>query len=362
MSKYIRYILITVLVVFFSFGVLGCSAKDNGQGIDEPENPQENIKIYYNNPIYEDSAADPHIIKYEGIYYIFSTGGNIIKSTDLINWEKIEGGMNIARPTWGTSGANIWAPDVVKVGNKFMVYYSLSVWDDANPGVGVASADSPAGPWTDHGKLFLSKEIGVENSIDPGVFVDTDNRVYMVWGSFKGIFMVELTSDGKQLLGGINYAKTNKVLVAGIESNVWDGSTFEAPYIIKKDGYYYLFMSSGTCCEGLNSTYHVKVGRSTSIMGTYKDSNGNNMTNSNVGHLVIAGSSTLVGPGHNSVLIDDNGDYFLVYHVYKKVVENGQDVAKGRYLALDKLIWTNDGWCSVANQIPSRKAEAPKVS
>ena len=69
-------------------------------------------------------------------------------------------------PTWGTAGAGFWAPDIVRIGDKLVLYYSLSVWDDPNPGIGVASADHPEGPWTDHGKLFTSQEIGVDNSME----------------------------------------------------------------------------------------------------------------------------------------------------------------------------------------------------
>ena len=320
------------------------------------ESDPDFVQTYYRNPILEMSCADPHIIKHDGVYYIFSTGLNVYKSTDTIKWESA-GTMDIS-PKWGTNGAGNWAPDVAKIGNKYMVYYSRSTWGDANPGIGVASADHPLGPWTDHGCLFLSKDIGVENSIDPGVFVGQDNKVYMVWGSFRGIYGVQLTDDGLGLYGGIDYARENKVLVAG-QPGEWDGATFEGSYVIFKDGYYYFFGSSGTCCDGLSSTYNVRIGRSRNPLGPYVDSNGQNLANNrNVGHQVIQGSSNLVGPGHNSILIDDAGDYWLVYHVWKN--DNGN--AKGRYLAIDKLIWDDNGWCSVKSTMPSgKKTEAPYI-
>lgn len=304
--------------------------------------------VYYRNPILAMDCADPHIIEHEGAYYIFSTGLNISKSVDCVHWERV-GNMGIS-PNWGTSGAGNWAPDVIKLGNKFLVYYSRSTWGDANPGVGVASADHPLGPWTDHGCLFLSKEIGVDNSIDPGAFVGQDGKVYLVWGSFRGIFGVQLSDDGLSLYNGLDYAKENKVLLAG-KVGEWDGATFEGAYVIYKDGYYYLFGSSGNCCDGLKSTYNVRVGRSRNPLGPYEDSKGNSMVGRNVGHQVIQGSATLVGPGHNSILIDDAGDYWLVYHVWQDV----DGVGKGRYLAIDQLIWDKDGWCAVKNAMPSSK-------
>lgn len=314
-------------------------------------------QLYYRNPILQVDCADPHIIRHDGVFYIFSTGLKIFKSTDTVTWESA-GTMGI-NPTWGTKGAGNWAPDVVKIGNKFLVYYSRSSWGDANPGIGVASADHPLGPWTDHGCMFLSKDIGVENSIDAGVFVGQDGKVYMTWGSFRGIYCVQLTDDGLNLYNGIDYARENKVLIAG-KVGEWDGTTFEGAYVIFKDGYYYFFGSSGTCCDGLNSTYNVRVGRSRNPMGPYVDSNGVDLANNrNVGHQVVQGSSMLVGPGHNSIFVDDAGDYWMVYHLYQN--DNGN--ARGRYLAIDKLIWDADGWCSVKSLMPSsKKTEAPYIA
>lgn len=349
MKKVLGIFLLLVSLFTATFSLSGCGK------VPESPGKETEVPVYYRNPIVEKDMADPHIIKHESTYYIFSTGGKIHKSTDTIAWTEVEGGVNI-KPVWGTKGAGFWAPDIVKIGNKFVLYYSLSTWGDANPGIGVATADSPEGVWTDHGKLFTSSEIGVNNSIDPSVFIGQDNRVYMIWGSFRGLFGVELTADGLGLMNGIDYARDNKVLIAG-EVGEWDGATFEAAYVIYKDGFYYLFASSGTCCDGLKSTYHVKLGRSTTPLGDYRDSTGASMKGRNVGHLVLGGNDSLMGPGHNSVFIDDKGDYFIVYHTWKNV----DGVGKGRYLALDRLVWT-DGWAQVKNKMPSVKAVVPYMT
>ncbi len=337
-----------------SFVMMLCFAGcGNGNpGDQEPEKPQPEVK--FNNPVIEKDMADPAVIRHDGWVYVFATGKKLYKSQDAITWQEVSGGVGI-NPTWGAKGAGFWAPDIVKIGDKFLLYYSLSVWGDENPGIGVASADHPEGPWTDHGKLFQSKEIGVENSIDPAVFVAQDGAVYMMWGSFRGIYGAELTADGLALKGGIDYAKEHKTLIAG-QPGEWDGSTFEGAYVIYRNGYYYFFGSSGTCCDGLRSTYNVRVGRSQNPLGPYLDSNGKNLANNrNVGHQVLQGSGTMVGPGHNSILVDDHGNDYIVYHVYVDV--DGE--AKGRYLALDKLLWNDDGWCQVKNTMPSTRAVAP---
>ncbi len=299
--------------------------------------------------------ADPHILRWEDSLYIYSTGGKISRSDDGATWTEV-GKVDIS-PKWGTSGAGFWAPDIVQIGDKLLLYYSLSVWDDPNPGIGVASADHPEGPWVDHGKLFTSQEIGVDNSIDPCVFTGQDGNVYMIWGSFRGCFGVELTKDGLGLKNGLDYARENKVLVAG-KVGPWDGSTFEGSYVIYRDGWYYYFGSSGTCCDGLRSTYHVRVGRSRDPLGPYLDSKGRALAGAgNVGDLVLGDGGMFVGPGHNSILIDDLGYYYIVYHVWV----DDEGTGKGRYLAMSRLQWDEEGWCAVKGLAPGKRVIAPYI-
>ena len=336
------------------FCLAGCSG-----GADDSENSSDSSEpepVYVTNPLTDYDTADPHILRWENSLYIYSTGGKISRSDDGITWKEV-GNVDIS-PSWGTPGAGFWAPDIVRIGDKLLLYYSLSTWGDSNPGIGVASADHPEGPWTDHGKLFTSQEIGVNNSIDPCVFVGQDGKVYMIWGSFYGCFGIELTEDGLGLKNGLDYARENKVLVAGAAGSSWDGSMFEGSYVIFRDGWYYYFGSSGTCCEELRSTYHVRIGRSKDPLGPYVDSRGRELAGAgNVGDTILAGSGDFVGPGHNSILVDDLGYYYIVYHVW--VNDNG--VGKGRYLAMSRLDWTEDGWCEVQGNTPSKRVIAPYI-
>jgi len=299
--------------------------------------------------VFRDDFPDPSVIQYEGVTYAFATGMRVMSSADLITWKREERVFD-KTPDWGTNGAGFWAPDIVKIGEKFILYYSLSTWGDPNPGIGVASADHPAGPWTDHGKLFRSLEIGVDNSIDPAVFIGQDDGVYMIWGSFRGLFGVELTADGLALKDGIEGAKKNKTLVAGIVGE-WNGNTYEAPYIIWHSGYYYLFVSLGTCCAGLDSTYRIHVARSENPLGPYKDHKDRNMFKINRGRPLLAGKNnghgSIVAPGHNSVALDDIGQHWIIYHCYY----NDNGTAKGRWVALDRLVWTACDWPEVSGTL-----------
>lgn len=320
-----------------------------GESITSSEKSKELTTVFFQNPVYNVDFPDPSIIRHsDGFFYCYATGARVIKSPNLVDWEPLDNA--IPRPTWGTQGAAIWAPDVQYINGQYVMYYSLSKWDDPNPGIGIATATHPAGPWTDHGKFFRSLEIGVNNSIDPMVFIDDDNRIYMFWGSFRGIYAIELTADGLGFKdGSVEEAAINKVHVAGFETDRnLDISTFEGVYIVKKDSYYYMFLSTGTCCSG-DYTYNVVVGRSESILGEYVDSIGRSMKNANVGHAVVHQNDFFIGVGHNSIIKDDAGTYWIVYHGFDAKIQ----ARNARRLLIDKLIWNAENWPSTLGNVPS---------
>lgn len=309
----------------------------------------EYVKEYltksYKNPIYTQfEVADPSIIYCEedNYYYILSTGGKIFKSKNMVYWYPRNDAFKQI-PSWGSYNAGLWAPDIQYINGQYIMYYSLSAWNDPNPGIGIATANHPEGPWTDHGKLFTSKEIGVNNSIDPMVYQDFDGKIYMVWGSMRGNFMVELESDGLSLKGGLNYAVPNKTRVAGKETHTaWDENTYEGAYIVYENGYYYLFLSMGTCCNGLSSTYKVVVGRSKNILGPYLDDQSRDLKTPGSGKIVLDRGDYFVGSGHNSVIKDQKGEYFIYYHTYS------QDYQSYRILAMDHMYFDDQGWPCVS--------------
>jgi arabinan endo-1,5-alpha-L-arabinosidase len=295
------------------------------------------VETDYINPIYNSRFADPSIILVDDTYYAFATEGNYISSKDLVNWQ-LEGNvlMYTGSPLWGSNGANVWAPHLIKIQNKYMFYYALSSWGDANPGIGYNYIeDITQFNWEPGAKLFTSNEIGVNNSIDPFVIED-NNSIYLVWGSFQGIYIVELNESGTALKGSLTEAKNSKMKIAG---------SFEGAWIQKKEDYYYLYLSRGSCCNGLGSTYNVVVFRSTSLFGPYLDENGVNALNGG-GYSVIHSSDLFIGPGHNAVISDVKGNDWLIYHSYTTVSPNA------RLLCLDLLIY-EDGWPSVLNNVPS---------
>ena len=298
----------------------------------------------YKNPVVNYSLPDPSVIRAEdGYFYLYATEDirnlPIHRSKDLIKWESVGTAFtDETRPTFEPKG-NLWAPDINKIGDKYVLYYSMSCWGgEWTCGIGVATADKPEGPFVDHGMMFRSNEIGVQNSIDP-FYIEDGGRKYMFWGSFRGIYGIELTADGLKVKSG-----ADKKQIAG--------TAYEGTYIHKKNGYYYLFASTGTCCEGLKSTYQTVVGRSSSLWGPYLDKQGRSMLDNN--HVVlIHKNKSFVGTGHNAELITDkaNNDWILYHGVS---VSNPH----GRVLLLDRVDWRK-GWPVVKSSSASTESLKP---
>jgi len=305
----------------------------------------------YTNPVFEPVLADPSVVRdaKTGLFYAFGTANDwgdgkgtrwipMLQSKDLTSWEYVKDALT-QKPQWKSAGG-IWAPDVNLVNGKYYLYYAFSTWGDPDPGIGLAIADSLRGDFVDQGKVFLSSEVDVPNSIDP-CFVEDSGKKYLFWGSFsdlptQGTYAIELRNDGKKAAD----IKQKTKIAAG---------DWEAVMIHKRGAYYYFFGSKGSCCEGVNSKYHVLVARSENLLGPYLDKEGNTITERGKGTLLIQGNDKFVGTGHNAQLVtDDAGSDWLLYH--------GFDVAKGdlpggtnrRILLLDKLSW-QDGWPLIKN-------------
>ena len=299
----------------------------------------------YSNPVIDYSLPDPSIIKGEdGYFYLYATEDirnlPIHRSKDLVNWEFVGTAFTDAtRPDFEPEGG-IWAPDINKIGDKYVLYYSMSVWGgEWTCGIGCAVADRPEGPFKDCGMMFRSNGIKVQNSIDP-FYIEDNGHKYLFWGSFRGIYAIELSEDGLSLKSG-----SSPVQIAG--------TAYEGTYIHKRGGYYYMFASIGSCCEGLKSTYTTVVGRSTSLFGPYLDKKGQSMMD-NHHEILIHKNDSFVGTGRNSEIVSDNaGTDWLFYHAVS--VANPD----GRVLMLDKIDWI-DGWPSVEGNSPSVKSEKPR--
>ncbi len=301
----------------------------------------------YSNPVINESLPDPTVIKAEdGYFYLYATENirnvPIYRSNDLVNWRYMGTAFNEqSRPKMVPNG-RVWAPDINYINGQYVMYYSKSTWGgEWECGIGVATANRPQGPFKDVGKLFISSEIGVQNSIDPFYIEEPDGSKYLFWGSFRGIYAIQLSDDGLSVKPG-----AEKVQIAG--------TLTEGTYIYKHDGYYFLFGSAGTCCDGLNSTYRVMTARSENLLGPYVNKTGRSAMDNNF-MLLLQKSNKVVGPGHNSEIVeDDAGQLWMLYHGFDAADPDG-----GRKVYLDQIVWDKDGWPMIRNRIPSVTADAP---
>lgn len=300
----------------------------------------------YHNPVLPKSAPDPCVLKAnDGFFYVYPTCNGmrmpIYKSKNLVNWQN----TGYAFPEGATQNAltdgNLWAPDVIYRNNEYLMAYALSKNGEYHDnGIGLAVSDSPIGPFHTEGLLFTSDSSGVRNSIDPSLFID-GKKLYLIWGSFNGIYLIELNYKGKKY-----YIKDldKKIRIAG--------NDFEGAHIFKHNGFYYLFASTGTCCQGERSTYRVVVARSKKLAGPYVDKNGKPMLD-NGATLVVEGNKAFAGPGHGSEIItDDNGRTWYVYHSFQR-----DNIKNGRQLMLDEIRWDSAGWPYISDYEPSSESK-----
>lgn len=323
----------------------------------------------YSNPVLKSNCPDPTVIDdraRSGYFYLYSTqtapesimnknakpmdqSAKIVnlpvyKSKDLVNWEFVGDGFPDGKPSW-VKGAALWAPDINYINGQYVLYYALGVWGGVvESASGVAVSDSPEGPFIDKGKLVDFKTMGTLNSIDPNFFDDGD-RKFLYWGSLGGgIYGIELSRDGLSIAEG-----AKKVLLGA--------KNMEGAYMYKRNGWYYLFASAGTCCNGINSTYHIVVGRSESPLGPFVGPDKQQLKNLGYKYTLMAGSldKTFVGPGHNAEIItDDNGNEWMLYHSY-----NAASSYRERALNLDQIHWTQKGWPYFETGEPSDAHMAP---
>jgi hypothetical protein len=189
--------------------------------------------------------------------------------------------------------------------------------------------------------MVIESEVGFPfNSIDAGVFYDNDtSRMWLTFGSFwNGIYVTELDpATGKRIT-----PNSSTLNIARNPVNPPDA--IEAAFLTERDDYYYLFVNWDTCCQGVNSTYKIRVGRSTSPTGPFRDRNGTTMT-AGGGELFLATQGSVIGPGHFSDYSENNIDYFS-YHYY-----DGTDNGRSK-LAIDEFSYTFDGWPILVSDLP----------
>jgi arabinan endo-1,5-alpha-L-arabinosidase len=288
---------------------------------------------------------DPVMIEEDGNYYVFSTGSGIPVhcSSDFTTWDLCSA-VFFGLPSWIKEAVpavrELWAPDISFFNGKYYLYYAASTFGDNQSAIGLATnktldRTSPDYAWQDEGLVIASKHSDDWNTIDPNFVVDTSGQPWLAFGSYwSGVKLIKLDDTGKP-------SKEDTTLY-NLASRSTGPRAVEAPFVIFREGYYYLFVSFDQCCQGENSTYNMRVGRAETITGPYLDKENVPMLEGG-GTLLLAGSERWKGPGHNAIVNKDGQD-FLVYHAY-----DAEKVGIP-FLRLEPITWL-DGW-------PTLEAEA----
>jgi len=286
---------------------------------------------------------DPAIIRQGGTYHLFASNRFAEKlvpmfcSPDRQKWT-LCGNVFDAVPEWALQevpGAKgIWAPDISFFQGRYHLYYSVSTFGKNRSVIGLITnrtldPRSPDYRWVDEGKVVGSTPEDDWNAIDPNLAFDEKAAPWLVWGSFwGGIKMRRVDARTGKLSGA------DATLYSLASRRPLTPPSIEAPFIVKKGHYFYLFVSFDMCCRGKDSTYKTMVGRAKRITGPYIDKDGKPMMEGG-GTLVVEGIGAWRGAGHVAVLFDSDAD-LLVFHAY--------DGTTGKpFLQISTMVWEG-GW------------------
>lgn len=300
---------------------------------------EQSALTYFNNPVIRsESNADPAVWYGEdGYWYLFATGTLATKtmwrSANLVDWENTGETpfTQAAIETWTNLGnSSFWAPEIVKVGNKWNLYLSAP----QNP-MYVFSSDHPTFGYEYVGVIANRIFGGNHENIDACVRYDRDGTLWLFLdGSTVGMYRVKLNEDGTSVIS--NTLEHVAGLPSTASGNVNREKTYEGAYLYRRKGYWYLIVSAG---DYRNSSYCLRVGRSATLNGTFVDKEGNPMTEGNAS-LLLSSTGTFYGTGHNgSIITDKNNKTWMLFHSYWTSASSSTRLA-----CISEVLWDNDGW------------------
>ena len=296
---------------------------------------------------------DPSLIRANGRYYVYSSSnlGSFYESEDLRQW-RLAGQVFDALPEWlleQIPDANhIGAPDLSFYQGRYLYFYQSHLSNTCNAATGLASNASldstdPAYAWVDHGlilrsaphfegvDIYCGNEQATFNAIDGHFFADVDETPWLVFGStIGGIKLVQLDPESLKPLPEAEFTTLAQRFL------LQNDPIIEAPHLLHRDGFYYLFVSFNHCCLGAETQYQVRVGRARQIEGPYLDADGWPMYLGG-GTLLIASDGAYVDTGHSD-FFSEAGQDWLLHHAKRP------DQDYRAYLHIRKLQWTNEKW------------------
>ncbi|HEX8611486.1 MAG TPA: glycoside hydrolase family 43 protein [Telluria sp.] len=319
------------------------------------------MQTSYVNPVFDETMADPFVLRHEGFYYAYGTGPGspdgmrfpVLRSPDLVQWERL--GWALVAP----GGVDFWAPEVAFFEGKFYLYYSAQGIDGNDHQLRVAVSDQPAGPFRDAGTVLVP---GQPFSIDPHPFRAPDGQWYL----YYSVDFLEIEGDWRVGTGIVVDRMTSMTSLAGepkvvvrphadwhlflagrtMYGEVYDWHTIEGAALQVHDGKFYCFYSGGAWER---ENYGVSYVVADHPLGpfTRPDSPGGAL-------LMGSRPGKVIGPGHNSFTVSPDGsETWIVYHAWDPAMT-------ARRMCIDRLSWRGgvpetDGPTCEAHAAPSRE-------
>ena len=326
----------------------------------------------WSNPVFDTDFPDPTVVRAgDGYFYAYATQAvvngklqhiQLARSNDLVNWERMPDALP-EKPVWADKfEPKFWAPHVSFADGKYYMYYSADPNTKAGLCLAVAVSNSPAGPFVDSGKPLKCGTSFI--NIDPMAYDDpkTGKRL-LYWGSgFEPIKVQELAANRIEFAP--NTQPVDLVAVIKNEDPTNYQRLVEGAWVTYKKGFYYLFYSGDNCC-GDKAHYAVMVARSKNASGPFETlAQATGKANS----VILELNSEWLAPGHNSVIRDDKGKDWIVYHAINTKRRNvgagetiGGDRDVRRVMLLNRLVYKN-GWVYAEGGTPTLTSKKfPKI-
>jgi beta-xylosidase len=274
---------------------------------------------------------DPFVLADGGAYYAYATNANnrhvqLLASQDLKAWRALPDAMPDLAPWVRKEVPHVWAPEVIKLGARYVLYYTAHDIASDRQCVGAAVADSPAGPFVDRAAKPLVCQADLGGTIDASPFLD-GGRLYLYFKSDGNccnqpthIFGQELRPDGLAVLGAPTRLLTN--------GRTWEGKVIEAPTMVHRDGKYTLLYSANDFGDG---SYAAGYASCAGALGPCQPVGDAPFLKSDV-------NAKLFGPGHQALFQADGQDY-IAYHAWELKADGKR--GERRFLYIDRLDWVD---------------------
>lgn len=283
------------------------------------------------NPVFAANFPDPGILRVGATYYAYSTNSTaanvpVMTSPDLVTWTPRGDAMPVMDAAWTTKD-DTWAPEVIRIGRRFVLFYTAPDVATGTQCIGRAESTSPLGPFVDVHREALVCQNEKGGSIDPSPFQDTDGQLYLLWkndgnccGYDVDLWSQPLSADGLSLVGAptIVLAKTRS----------WQGKLIEGPELVVHGGRYWLFYAAS---DYASSHYAEGVAGCRGPTGPCQDS----------AEPILTSTSRAIGPGHGYLVTTPAGQDWLAFHAWAPGSVGGD--APGRQLWLSRVTWTSTG-------------------